>query len=243
MNSLRNFLMGILILIAIFFLGGVMFGSFERISAFNSFYYVLLTITTVGSFYQPQTVEGKILTMFLLFFGIGTVLYIATSLTKALVEGETKQLLLEFRRGVTKMKKMKNHVIVCGYGRTGKHVCMVLKEKGIPYVIIEKDGEKCLHLLEKKENVIQGDAEDPEILNHADIAHAKFLVACLVNDADNIYLVMIAKELNSNILISARAQEEIAVARLKRVGADIVIQPQIEGGKQMVNSILERKLQ
>lgn len=243
MNALRNFLTGIILLLVIFSLGTVLFSAIEKVPLFDSFYYVLMTITTVGSNIYPQTTSGKILTMFLLFFGIGTVLYIATFLTRMLIEGESIKILTDIRRRIVKMKKMKNHVIVCGYGRTGRHVVSELKQKGLKYVVIEKDSEKCQQLLEKKENLIQGDAEDSEILMQADILEAGCLVATLTNDADNIYIVMTAKELNPNLTIAARAQEEIAVERLKRVGASIVVQPQIEGGKQLVNAISECRVE
>lgn len=241
MTALKNFLTGLGILVVIFVVGTILFGAIEKVDLLDSFYYVLLTITTVGPNIQPKTLEGKILTMLILFFGIGTVLYIATFLTRTLVEGESKRLLHEIRGGIRRMKKLNEHVIVCGFGRTGKHVCNTLKENGLKYIVIEKNTERCQLLLEKNENVIQGDAEDTEILRQAGIKDAKCLIATLVNDADNIYLIMTAKEMNPKLILAARAQEEVAVARLKRVGASIVVQPQIVGAKQLVNSMMDNK--
>lgn len=241
MTALKSFFSGLGILAAIFVFGTILFSSIESVDLLNSFYYVLLTITTVGPNYHPTTIEGKIFTMVILFFGIGTVLYIATFLTRALVEGESKKLLQEIKMGIIKMKSLKEHVIVCGYGRTGKHVCNTLKEKGLKHVVIEKDTERCKELIERNENVIQGDAEDPEVLRHAYIENAKCLIATLENDADNIYLIMTAKEINPKLVLAARAQEEAAVDRLRRVGASVVVQPQIEGGRQLVNTILKSK--
>jgi len=241
MNTLRNFLYGLAILGIIFLVGTISFRSAEKIEVFESFYYVLLTITTVGSTYIPKTLRGKIITMFILFFGIGTVLYIATFLTRTLVEGESKRLIQDIRRGITRMKRLREHIIVCGYGRTGKHICDTLNEKNLRHVVIEKSTEKCRVLLERGENVIQGDAVDPQILKEAGIEYARCLVATLGDDADNIYLIMTSKDINPKILLAARAQEEAAVARLKSVGAEIVVQPQIEGGKQLVKSILNKE--
>ncbi|MEK6808912.1 MAG: potassium channel family protein [Nanoarchaeota archaeon] len=238
MLAVKGFLYGLGVLTIIFIVGTITFSTIENVPIFDAFYYVLLTITTVGSIYQPKTTSGKLLTALILFFGIGTVLYIATFLTRTLVEGETKKLIVDIRRRVIKMKKLKEHIIVCGYGRTGKHVCDILKEKGLKYVIIDKKVDRYEKLMERNENAIHGNAEEPEILEQAGIKNAKSLIATLGDDADNIYLVMTAKEINPNLLLAARAQEEEAVARLKRIGADIVVQPQIEGGKQLVNAIL-----
>ena len=239
MTAIRSFLYGLAVLGIIFLLGTVSFSITEKIDMFESFYYVLLTITTVGSFYIPKTLIGKLITMFILFFGIGAVLYIATFLTRILVEGESKRLIQDIKRGIIRMKKLKGHIIVCGYGRTGKHICDTLNEKNLSHVVVEKSTEKCRVLLDRGENVIQGDAVDPLILKEAGIENARCLVATLGDDADNIYLIMTSKEINPKLLLAARAQEEAAVARLKNVGADIVVQPQIEGGKQLVKSVLK----
>ncbi len=238
MAAVKSFLYGVALLAAIFVFGSLGFSYVEKVPLFDSSYYVLLLITTVGSNYQPITIEGRIFTMVLLFFGIGTVLYIATFLTRTLVEGESMRLLQDLKRGIIKMKKLKNHIIVCGYGRTGKHVCDTLNEKSLKHIVIDKSTERCRHLLEKGENVVQGDSIDPAVLEEAGIKDARCLIATLPDDADNIYLVMTAKELNPDLLLASRAQEEEAVARLKRVGAEIVVQPQIEGGKQLVKAIL-----
>ncbi len=137
------------------------------------------------------------------------------------------------------MRKEKNHTIVCGYGKLGKYVCSVLKEKKQRYIIIEKNAEKCTGLVSDGESVLQGDALDPNVLKKARIEKAKGLIATLGEDSDNIYLIMSATELNPNLHLAAKAEEEHAVDRLHKVGAKIVVLPQVVGGKQLANAFLE----
>lgn len=137
------------------------------------------------------------------------------------------------------MRKEKNHTIVCGYGKLGKYVCNVLKEKKQRYVIIEKDADKGTGLVSAGESVLQGDALDPNILKKAGIEKARGLIATLGEDSDNIYLIMTASDLNPKLNLAAKAEEEHAVDRLHKVGAKIVVLPQVVGGKQLANAFLE----
>ena len=137
------------------------------------------------------------------------------------------------------MRKEKNHTIVCGYGKLGKYVCSVLKEKKQRYLIIEKDVEKCTELISSGESVLQGDALDPNVLKKARVEKAKGLIGTLSEDSDNIYLIMSASELNPRLNLAAKAEDEHAVDRLHKVGAKIVVLPQVVGGKQLANAFLE----
>ena len=137
------------------------------------------------------------------------------------------------------MRKEKNHIIVCGYGKLGKYVCVELKAKKQKYLIVEKDAEKCTQLVSNRENVLQGDALDPDVLKKAGIEKAKGLIATLEEDSDNIYLMITANELNSNLHLAAEAEEEHAVDRLHKVGAKIVVLPQVVGGRQLASAFLE----
>ena len=137
------------------------------------------------------------------------------------------------------MKKERNHTIVCGYGKLGKYVCDVLKEKKQKYLIIEKDGDKCTSLISRGESVLQGDSLDAEVLNKAGIKKAKGLIATLGEDSENMYLIMTATDINPRLYLAAKAEDEAAVDRLHKVGAKIVVLPQVVGGKQLANAFLE----
>ena len=238
-TNIRNFIFGVLLLGFLIVLGTYAFSIIEGVNLFDSLYYVFLIITTHGSPYKIATEYGKALVMLLLVFGIGLFLYIVIFIVSTVIEGQTRSLLGGIKGGLIRMKKEKNHIIVCGYGKLGKYVCNVLKEKKQKYIIVEKNAEKCTGLVSAGESVLQGDALDPNILKKARIGKAKGLIATLGEDSENIYLIMTATELNPKLHLAAKAEEEHAVDRLHKVGAKIVVLPQVVGGKQLANAFLE----
>jgi voltage-gated potassium channel len=162
-----------------------------------------------------------------------------TSFASTIIEGKTKAIFMGIKGGILKMRKEKNHVIVCGYGRLGKYVCQTLKAEGKNYIIIENDPEQCTKLIEEGESVIQGDALNQDILKSANVKYADSLIAALPDDADNIYLTMNAQELNPNLLLASRAGDENAVTRLHKIGAQIVVLPEVVGGKQLAHAVMK----
>ena len=236
-TNIKNFVFGVFLLAALIGIGTYAFSTVEGVDLFDSLYNVILIITTVES--NAMTFYGKILVIGLLMFGFGLVLYIAILLASIVIEGRTRLLLGGLKGGLVRMRKEKNHIIVCGYGKLGKYVCSILKEKKQKYLIIDKDTEKCKQLVSNRENVLQGDALDLDILKKAGIEKARGLIATLGEDSDNIYLIITATELNSKLDLAAKAEEEHAVDRLHKVGAKIVVLPQVVGGKQLANAFLE----
>ncbi len=238
-TSIKNFAAGVFLLGVLIVSGTYAFSAIEGVDLFDSLYHVILIVTTVGTSYNIATAYGKILVMVLLAFGIGLVFYIAIFLGSAIIEGQTRLLLGGIKGGLVRMRKEKNNTIVCGYGKLGKYVCSVLKEKKKRYLIIEKDANKCTGLISTGESVLQGDALDPDVLKKARVEKAKGLIATLAEDSDNIYLIMSATELNPRLYLAAKAEDEHAVDRLHKVGAKIVVLPQVVGGKQLANAFLE----
>lgn len=239
-EKLTNFWLGVLI-IAILFIGGAY--AYSRIEGYTftkSIYYVILTITTVGAFTAgPQTVEGLWLSVFLVLIGMGVFLYVASQLARIILEGRIRRILGKIRGEFTKMRKEENHIIVCGYTKLGKYVTKTLKSNDQEYVIVESDVEKAKNLADKGEPVLQGNPLDGEILKKANIKNAQGLVATMNKDADNIYLLMSAKDLNPELILAGNASDEVAVDRLHKVGAQIVVRPEVVGGKQLANSLLK----
>jgi voltage-gated potassium channel len=238
-TNIKNFVFGILFLTILIVVGTYTFSVIEGEDLFESLYHVVLIVTTVGTQYDISTVYGKILVMVLLSLGIGLVLYIAIFLASAIIEGQTRLLLGGIRGGLVRMRKERNHIIVCGYGRLGKYVCEVLRQQKHQYLIIEKSAEICTGLISAGENVLQGDALDPNSLKKGRIERAKGLIATLGEDSENIYLIMTATDLNSKLILGAKADDEHAVDRLHKVGAKIVVLPQVVGGKQLASAFLE----
>lgn len=133
---------------------------------------------------------------------------------------------------------LRNHMIVCGYGRMGRHVCQVFSASQLPFVIIERqpanlEGFKMPHGL-----ALNGDATSDDVLKHAGVERARALVAVVGSDADNLYVTMSARLLNDNLLIVARADDERSESKLLRAGADRVISPHILGGYVVAQAVL-----
>lgn len=196
-------------------------------------------LTTVDFMLTPTTLLGKIFAVGTLYIGMGAVLYTATAFASFIIEGQTNMIIRGIRGGIIRMRKEKNHIIICGYGMIGRYTLETLKKETKKYIIIDKDPEVVQRLIDKGESVIQGNALDPHILEKANITKAKVLVTCLRENSDNIYVVMTATDLNANLMIAAKASDEEAVSRLHKVGAQIVVMPEVVGGKQLANAILE----
>ena len=211
----------------------------EDVTFIDAFYHVFLIITTVGGHIPELSLAGRIITMASVFFGMGSVIYIGTLMAKAVIDGQTRLFLTGIRGGIIRMKKMKHHIVVCGHGQLGKYVCQTLKQSHKNYIIVERDSDKAKSLLESGENIIQGDALEPSVLQKSDIKNAQAIIGALGSDADNIYLMMTASDINPSIVLAAEARDETAVNRLHKIGAQIVVLPQIVGGRQLANAVLE----
>ena len=137
------------------------------------------------------------------------------------------------------IEKIKDHFIICGFGRMGAFVCQQFHARGIPFVVVENDQETQLRIMEAGYFLSPGDATQESVLQGANIKTARGLVSVLNSDAANVYVVLTARELNSNLEIIARAGEESAQKKLMRAGANRVISPYQVGGMRMVMAILK----
>lgn len=137
-----------------------------------------------------------------------------------------------------KVKNLENHVIVCGYGRNGRETSNEFLEKNIPFVIIEQSAEIIEKIKDNPELMyVQGDTTQDEILEIAGVKKARALIATLPNDADNLFIVLSARELNKNLLIVTRASNDSSNLKLKQGGANFVIMPDKLGGQQMAKLV------
>src|SRR5262249_29159459 len=134
------------------------------------------------------------------------------------------------RRQSRRMRKLHDHFIICGSGRVGAHLVRDLSATNQPFVVIEKDPQRAAEFSQSDLNVLVADATLEETLREVGVEHARGLAACLPNDADNVYVVLTARDLNPNLRIVARAVEEQAEAKLLRAGANHVVAPTIIGG-------------
>ena len=205
----------------------------------DSLYMTIITLTTVGyKEIHDLSSGGRIFTIILLIGGVGTVFYTLGIGAKIILEGELQEIYGR-KRLENKLKGLKDHYIVCGYGRMGKIIARELKHENLTFVVIEKN-EVILDSDDKEQVLlIQGDATRDDLLKRAGIERAKCLISVLPTDAENLYVVLSARGLNQNLLIVARAGEEGSEQKLLRAGADRVVSPYHIGGLRMAHTVLK----
>jgi len=220
----------------------ISFGTFGYIAIegwdfLDSLYMTIITLTTVGfKEVHDLSFNGKLFTIILIIGGVGTVLYSLSTGAKFVLEGELQEIFGR-KRLEKKLNDLKDHYIVCGYGRMGKIIARELKHERLDFVVIEKSGG----ILDDKADflVIEGDATKDELLKKAGIERAKCLISVLPTDAENLYVVLSARGLKPDLLIVARAGEEGSEKKLLRAGADRVVSPYHIGGLRMAHTVLK----
>lgn len=202
-------------------------------------YMTALTITTVGFMEVHETsATGKIFTIFVMIAGVGYFLYITGIIIQAVVEGEI-QTLLGRKRLDKQISKLKDHYILCGYGRIGRVLCRLLKDETKDLVVIEQDEDLVAALGKDKVHSLYGDASDEAVLEKAGIQKASFLIAALGSDAANVFLVLTARQLNPDIYILARAGNPHVKKKLSIAGANHVESPYDIGAVSMGLQLLK----
>ena len=214
-------------------LGTIVFHSLEGWSILDSLYATTQTVTTVGyGDIVPRTSYGRAFATIFMLVGAGVVLYALTSTVHSIVQSE---LVATFgqRRLSRKMSKLRDHFIICGAGRVGSHLVRSLLGSEVTLIVIERDAQKVAELTDLGISVLVRDATLEETLREAGVERAQGLAACLPDDADNVYVVLTARDLNPTLHIVARAAEEQAESKLIRAGANRVVAPTIIGGHRM----------
>jgi voltage-gated potassium channel len=204
----------------------------------DALYMTVITLTTVG-YREVGSLgpSGQYFTMALLVSGFGVVIYSGTLLARDLIEGELQRGFGR-RRVQRAIAKVTGHVIVCGYGRMGRMVCRELLAKPAEFVVIDRDAE-ALRLAEADGHLcIVGDATEDTVLETAGIRRARGLVSALSTDADNVYVVLSARELNAELVIVARAEDDRSERKLLHAGATRVVSPYAIGGHRMAHALL-----
>jgi voltage-gated potassium channel len=235
----KKLLIASLLLFFIIVLGTVGYVVLEGWSIIDSFYTTVTTISTVGyGDFTPATWQGRLFTVLLVLFGVGTMLYSVSMFAEMMVEDRLKKVL---GRGSmeNRIERMKNHYIICGFGRMGSLICRELAEEKAPFVIIEKNPDVIQRLDDEGYVYLKGDATDDKSLLRAGIKRAKGVVCVLSTDAENLYVILTAKELHAGIYILSRCEEEVSEHRLLRAGADRVVSPYKMGGMRMAMAILK----
>ena len=217
--------------------GTVVFHLLEGWSIADSLYATAQTVTTVGfGDLAPRTFYGRLFASFFMLFGVGIVLYALTSTVQSIIQSEMLSTFGHLRRSL-KMSKLRDHFIICGAGRVGSHLIRGLLGTTDPFIVIESDRAKVEQLSNQGIAVLVRDATLEESLREAGVEHARGLATCLPDDADNVYVVLTARDLNPALHIVARAEEEQAESKLIRAGANRVVAPTLIGGHRMAMAL------
>jgi voltage-gated potassium channel len=227
----RMALLGALIL-GLIAIGTVGFTLSEDTSLGYSFLWTLDTIATIGSIGLPDDTGGRILTVFLIIFGVGTLFYALVTVTEFFVAGRLSGLLAE-RRVQRMIDSLSDHHLICGFGRVGRQVARDLTVSGQRFVVIDDNPQSREVAEEMEAPLLEGQPSEDEVLRRAGIDRARSVLACMDSDAENIFTTLTARELRPDITIVARASVEDSEKKLKRAGADRVISPYKSSGAEM----------
>jgi voltage-gated potassium channel len=226
-------LMGVLILI-----GTIGYILIEKFNFLEALYMTVITIASVGfQEVRPLSESGRIFTIFLILINLGLFTYFITLLSRYFFDLEFikkyKQIKME-----NKILQLNNHVIICGFGRNGKESAQVLHDNKIPFVVLEEKNELDTDLDFQVIHFMKGDATKDEVLLEAGIKNARALITTLPVDADNLFVVLTAKQLNPGMTVISRASQDSSVNKLKIAGATNVIMPDKIGGAHMATLVM-----
>jgi voltage-gated potassium channel len=235
----RNIIFATVMLALVVSLGTVGYMTLEHWNFLDSLYMTVITISTVGfSEVNPVSNQGRILTMAVLISGLGVLAYVVGTLTRTLVEGQLLEVMGR-KKLERQIQKLKNHYIICGYGRVGRIICEEIKKsRPTPVVVIDSDSTLTPMIEEHGYLYYLGDATSEETLLKAGILSAKGLATALDSEADNVYITLTAKGLNPELFVLARAGRRGSEIKLERAGADRVISPHHIGGFRMAQALL-----
>jgi voltage-gated potassium channel len=233
----RIILIGALIVSAMV-IGIAGFRLIEGYSFFDAFYMTLITITTVG--YQevhPLSQAGRVFNSFVIFFGVTAMFIAVGAMTQTIIE-----LQLHDRYGQRRKKraimKMKDHYIVCGFGRVGRNAAQELQKTGVPLLVIDRSEQRVERATQAGMLAMLADSTRDETLREAGVERARGFIAALATDADNVFVVLSAKTLNPGLTVVTRASEEDAEQKLRRAGADTVFSPYSITGHRLAQALV-----
>ena len=212
---------------------------------FDCVYMTIITLTTVG---YSETLEGmdhveyaRGFTVALLVFGTGILVFFVSTITAFIIEGDLKDVMFAAKLK-KRLKRMKDHMVVCGAGSTGRNVIEELLKTDTPVVAVDFNEDELRDIAVKFPKAelayVVGDATDDDVLAQVNLGAARGLVAALNSDKDNLYLTVSARQLNATCRIVARCAELAHVDKIKRSGADAVVSPNFIGGMRLVSEML-----
>lgn len=230
-SVLTRALIGVGLVLAI---GTVGFARIEGWSAWEAFYFTVVTITTVGYGDHGLSDQGRALAVVVMLLGIGTLTYTASELFRlAVAMGIDTERAMHKQIGL-----LREHAIVCGFGRIGHAVCEHLHEASCPFVLVDTDEHAVSEARELGYLAIVGDASEDRVLEECAVSRASSLVCVADSDAANIVITLSARDLNPSLQIFSRVEHEDAVRKIRRAGATHIVSPAMIGGRRIADAIL-----
>ena len=234
----RRFVWALGTLVGVFVAGTVGYMLIEGWSLFDSLYMTTITVGTVGfGEVHPLSHSGRLFTMGLIIAGVGALGFAFGQLVEFVFEGRIQEI-LEGRRMGRRIEDLSGHTVVAGFGRVGSVVARVLADEGAQFVIVDLAGESQVVARESDWPFVHGDATEEEVLEQAGIRRAGSIVTCLSADAENLFVTVTARALNSDVFIVARSSHESTEAKLLNAGANRTITPNVIGGRRMASMVL-----
>ena len=232
-----NIIRALIMLGLVLLIGTAGYAVIEGWKILDAIYMTVITITTVG-YGEVRAVSptGRVFTIALICMGMGIIAYTLGMVAQAMVELQVRSILGRKRLGL-KIKSIKNHYILCGYGRIGRIISQELKASRIPLLVIDNNPDSKQGLEQQDIPYIIDDATSEDVLIEAGIERAKGLISVVLSDADNLFITMTARGLNPGLFILARAEEEKSHKKLLRAGANRVVLPYLIGGQKMAHTI------
>jgi voltage-gated potassium channel len=210
----------------------------EGWAPFDALYMTIITIATVGyREVHDLSQAGKVFTLLLIIFGAGTIAYAIGSMFQFMVEGQLRTLLGR-KKLEKKIKSLKGHYIICGYGRIGRMIIREFAAKPLPFIVVEQNPDRCRRLSDEGLLFVEGDATNDLVLEQAGIHDANGLITAVTTDSANVFITLTARGINPDLFILARASEDGADLKLLRAGANKVVSPYIIGANRMAQAVL-----
>ncbi|MFQ5596002.1 MAG: potassium channel family protein [Anaerolineae bacterium] len=236
--SVRRLRFALLIIFGLIVAGTAGYHLLEGMSFVDGLYMTIITLTTVGfGEVEPLSHTGRLFTIGLILSGVVAGAWAVQNAVEVLLSEQLWRTVGR-RRVARAIEKLDGHYIVCGYGRMGRETALELRRRGVPFVVIESQPDIVQALLDEDVPVIEGDATYDETLQAASIERARGLVAAVNTDADNVLIVLTAKEINPQLTIVARAAVAESERKLYRAGADRVVTPYTIGGRRIALALL-----
>lgn len=236
--SIRHLKIAISLVLGVLVLGIVGYMLIERFSFIDALFTTVDMMSTVGNAAHPLSDYGRLLTIVIIILGVGSLFYTFGATMEFMIEGHLSQAIGR-RIMDRKIAGLRNHCVICGFGRVGTRIANEFAAAHKLFVVIDENEEAVQRCIERGYLVLQGNAASDDVLREAGIHHAQALLVATDQDANNIYITLSARNLNPNLHIVARANHDETVMKLKRAGADRVLSPYAIGGHRMANLAIQ----